>query len=204
MEIVYKLNWVDVLVVIIMIRICYVAFMDGLSHEMFPLIGSVIVLITSLRYYQTFGSAISQNLFGFSPEVANFLSFTIIIIGMGFIVRVLKGLLDKIVQVSWHPILEKFGGLVLGIAKGAIVTSLVLIMLALLPLPYLQWSIRERSLTGMSFLRIGPVIYSKTAGLFPTIRIGSVGVDRDTMVNDIVKDKAIPIKAKGEKPVSPE
>ena len=62
MNIIMKLNWVDILVVIIMLRTTYVAFQDGLSHEIFPLIGAFSSLVLSLAYYKKIAFIISQNI----------------------------------------------------------------------------------------------------------------------------------------------
>jgi len=174
-----------------MVRISYVAFQDGLSHQIFPLITSVIVIVFSLHYYRTIGLAISQNLFNAPREITDFLAFLALAVVFGLIAKLLKALLDKIVKVEWHPLLERFGGLLFGVFKAAITTSMVLIILALAPLPYLQRSIRDKSLTGVHFLKVGPVIYEKCAAFLPTLKIGTLPVDRDAMVNELTSDKTI-------------
>ena len=55
MELITKINWVDVLVAILMLRISYVAFRDGLSHEIFPFIGRILIMIME-NYQQKDGS----------------------------------------------------------------------------------------------------------------------------------------------------
>jgi uncharacterized membrane protein required for colicin V production len=191
MEILTRLNWVDVLVVILMLRISYVAFQDGLSHEIFPLLASVITMVLSLHYYMKLGTAISANLFNMPHEITDLLSFLILVAVFGLISKLLKALLDKLVKVQWHPLLERFGGLVLGVARASIVTSMVLIILALAPLPYLQRSIRAKSLTGMHFLKIGPSIYERCAHILPTIRMEALSISKDVMVSNLVSDKSI-------------
>ena len=161
MQILSRINWVDVLVIILMIRMSYVAFMDGLSHEIFPFLGTLAVFVLSLHYYTRLGDVISVNLGSMPAEVSNCLSFIILITILGFIVKFLKVILDKIVKVQWHPVIEKFGGLFVGILKAYIITAMVLTMLALMPLSYLQWSVKDRSLTGRYVLMAGPEVYSK-------------------------------------------
>jgi uncharacterized membrane protein required for colicin V production len=144
-----------------MFRMSYVAFMDGLSHEIFPLIGSIAVYIVSLRYYKTLGDMISQGMGGISHDITNFLGFLILIVVLGFMVKFLKIIMDKVVKVQWHPVIEKFGGLFAGIVKAYVITAIVLTMMALMPLSYLQWSIKDKSLTGKYVLMAGPEMYSK-------------------------------------------
>ncbi len=196
MEILSKANWVDILVLIIMFRISYVAFYDGLSHEIFPLIAIICSAVLSLRYYTDLAVYLSENLLHLPIGLAEFLSFTVLIVGIGFIFKLIRAMLDKIIKVTWHPMVEKFGGLVVGIARASITTSIVLIMIALVPLSYLTWSVKERSLTGMYFLKIAPAIYEKAAGFVPSIKPDT----KDGVVKNIVKDKAPPQKKKEKVP----
>lgn len=191
MEIISRINWVDVLVAILILRMSYVAFKEGLSHEIFPFIGSIVIVVLGLHYYTRMGLFISQILGGMPVEISNFFSFLILVAVMGFLVKLLKGILDKIVQVQWHPLIEKFGGLAVGIARAYIITSIVLIVLALMPLPYLQWSIRDRSLTGKYVLMAGPEIYGKVAAFLPTIKVGGEPLNKDLILKDLMSDKSI-------------
>ena len=188
MDIILRLNWIDVIVIFIMLRTSYVAFVDGLSHEIFPLIGAVSVLILSLHYYNILALFISRHILQVNTAVAVFFSFLALVIIIGLVFRLLRGLVDAIIKVSWHPALEKFGGLVVGVMRASVVASTTLIILALLPLPYIQWSIREKAVTGMYFLRIGPEIYLKTAALLPG---GSKTVTKESLISDIVSDKFV-------------
>ena len=167
MEILTKINWVDVLVVIIMIRTSYIAFQDGLSHEIFPLISTVFIILLSLHYYEKIAVFISQNLFPISLPILNWLSFTFLVIITAILFKFLKIVLDKIIKVTWHPLVEKFGGLAAGIVRAAMLTSIVLMIIALMPLSYLQWSVKDRSLTGMYFIRIGPSICETVSRFLP-------------------------------------
>ncbi|MDP3790581.1 MAG: CvpA family protein [Candidatus Omnitrophota bacterium] len=161
MQILSRINWVDIVVLILMVRISYVAFMDGLSHEIFPFFGTVAVFILSLHYYTGLGEAISQNLGNMPAEVSNCLAFIILVVTLGFIIKFIKIILDKMVKVQWHPVIEKFGGLFVGILKAYVIIAMIVTILALIPLSYLQWSVKERSLTGKYILMAGPEIHGK-------------------------------------------
>ncbi|MDD5423365.1 MAG: hypothetical protein PHT32_08140, partial [Candidatus Omnitrophica bacterium] len=111
----------------------------------------------------------------------------------------LKVIIDKIITVTWHPAIERFGGLLAGIARASIVTSIILIILSLIPLSYLQRSIRDRSFAGMYFLRIGPGIYSKVSGFIPALRVGGTTVSGESLVKDLVSDKSVVKEVKNKK-----
>ena len=204
MDIITKLNWVDVLVVIIMLRTSYVAFQDGLSHEIFPLIGAFSSLVLSLNYYKKIALIISQNTGNIPLDVLNCLSFATLFMGIIFIFKFIRAIFDKIIKVTWHPFIQKFGGLLAGAVKASMITSAILIILALIPLSYIKWSIRERSLSGTYFLKIGPSIYAKTSQFLPSIKAGGASVDAEYIVRDLVGDKASQAKAKKEVKKTPD
>lgn len=197
MDIVTKLNWVDVLVIIIMLRTSYVAFQDGLSHEIFPLIGVFLSLVLSLAYYNGIAFIISQNI-AIPISILKFLSFTAIFVAVIFAFKLLRLILDKIIKVTWHPLIEKFGGLLAGVVKASIVTSAILIILALLPLSYIKWSIMDRSLTGIYFLKVGPSICAKASQFLPFVRANGASFDTEYMVKEIVQDNTRETKARKE------
>jgi uncharacterized membrane protein required for colicin V production len=171
MELITKINWVDILVAILMLRISYVAFRDGLSHEIFPVLGTILIMVLAMHYYVVFGSSISRSIMNMPMELSNFLSFFILVTALGFLVRLLRIALDKIVKVQWHPIMEKFGGLAIGIVKAYIIASIVLTALSLMPLSYLRWSIKDRSLTGKYILVAGPQIHDRIGRFLPAIKL---------------------------------
>ena len=171
MELIARINWVDVLVVILMLRISYVAFRDGLSHEIFSFLGSVLIVILVMRYYAVFGSFISRNTMNMPAELSDFLSFIILVAASGFLVRLLRIMLDKVLKIQWHPMIEKLGGLAVGMMKAYIVTGIVLMALDLMPLSYLQRSIRDKSLTGKYFLAAAPRIYNRLEVFLPAAKV---------------------------------
>lgn len=191
MDIISKINWVDILAVIIIARTSYVALQDGLSHEIFPLIGTAFTAAISLQYYRNI-AFFAKNVIDIPISILDLLAFTALVIVIGLIFKLIRVLVDAIMQVTWHPFAEKFGGLICGIARGSIVVSLVLIMMALAPLSYLQHSIKDRSLTGMFFLRIAPQINKKVAWMLPAIKIERLLPPADeSLVQAIVADKSI-------------
>jgi len=98
----------------------------------------------------------------------------------------------------FNDFIEKFGGLLAGAVKGSMITSALLIMLALMPLSYLKWSIADRSLVGIYFLRIGPSIYAKASRVLPFVKIDGASFNTEYVVRDIVQNNARDTKARKE------
>jgi len=197
MELISRINWVDILCIILLLRISCVSFHHGLSHELFSLLGVLLTTIISLNYYSKLGEFLAQNIIGLPLVLANFLSFLVLMILILFVFRVFRTILDKIVKIQWHAFIDSVGGFIAGVARSFLTVSLVLILLILLPLPYMQWSIRDRSLTGPFFLKIGPVVYAKTYNLIPGLKVTSGPVDAKALIEELSSDKVLgPVKEK--------
>lgn len=196
MDIITRLNWVDILVIIIMLRTSYVAFQDGLSHEILPVIGVSTSLVLSLYYYKIIAIVISQNMGNLPVGLLNVAAFAAVFAAIIFVFKFVRLIFDKIIKVTWHPLIERFGGLIAGIVKASLVTSAVLIILVLMPLSYLRWSVCERSFSGMYFLRIGPAIYAKVAKVLPVIKYDGASPDEGSVVSGLLADadKAVETK----------
>lgn len=161
MDILTRINWVDVLVVIIMLRTTYVAFQDGLSHEILPLFGVTAAAILSLHYYGRIAAILSGSIGQGLIGILSPLSFAAIFVVVVFVFKLIGAITEKLFKITWHPLIEKAGGLVSGAAKAGVLTSAILMILALVPLSYLKTSIRDKSLIGMYFLKIVPEIHAK-------------------------------------------
>lgn len=190
-DILHRINWVDILIVIVMLRTSYVAFQHGLSHEIFPLFGSIVMISLALRYYTTLSAIFEKYVLSLPPDVVRLLAFTAILFAAGFACKLIGGLVDIILKVTWHPFVEKFGGLLIGVVKASIVTCMVLTVLALIPLSYLQVSMRDRSLMGLRFLRIGPNIYAQVSRLLPPLKFEEAAPDKNELMRRLAENKSI-------------
>ncbi len=191
MDILTKINWVDGLILIIIIRTSYIALQDGLSHEILPLVGSLCMLVLSLHYYDKIGDFLYYLGFLMPKDLLNLVGFIIAVVCVGVIFRLVKIVMDKIIKVNWHPLIERFGGFLAGAARGVITASIVLVMLMLIPISYLQVSVRDRSLIGMYFLRVGPSIYEKAAGLLHTARAREYVSRANELISNLTADKSV-------------
>lgn len=197
MELISRLNWIDIFVIIVILRISYISFQDGLSRSVLPLIGAITSAVFGLHYYKNTAFFISNNVIKLPLPLLNIAVFVGIVFITGIIFKIISFVLDKIFKVTWHPVIEKMGGLVIGILRGAVVSSILLIILALVPVPYFQWSIKDRSLSGMHVINIAPSIYSGIERILPGMAV--IGADERDIVKDIIANKAINSSANKDK-----
>jgi membrane protein required for colicin V production len=76
-------------------------------------------------------------------------------------------LLAKIIKATPLDFADKLGGMAVGLFKGALVISILLMLLALVPLPREVTAKMDRSAAIRSIRKVAPWVYQKTRGLWP-------------------------------------
>ena len=152
-----KINWVDVIVVIFLIRGSYIGLRQGFSVELFKIFGAIAAGTVSLLYYSELGRWIASHSF-LSAQIADFLSFLILFFVLLLAVKIIRIFLFKILHLQLFYGLEKIGGVALGLGRSVIFVSLFLFGLNLLPVEYIQKSIEEKSLSGPYVKKAAPEI----------------------------------------------
>jgi uncharacterized membrane protein required for colicin V production len=161
LEIIRQFNWVDMLIVIIFIRICYIAMDRGFIVEIFKLFGTFFALYLSLHYYTHLSDAIRSKIsMGIMPlEFFDFLCFLILLFaGYAFFI-ILREVFGRFFKTEAVPTLSKWGGLILGIVRSFLLTSILCFSLVIACLTYFKLSVRN-SFTGQRMFRVAPMVYS--------------------------------------------
>jgi uncharacterized membrane protein required for colicin V production len=175
MEIIKKINWIDIFVVILLFRIGYVSINSGLIPEIFKLSGTILAIYVSLHYYTAFVGLLAK-----APIVKNilplkfldFLSFVILAILAYFIFALLRKGFSRIFKIEAVPGLKYWGGFVLGIIRAFFLCGLIVFMLVISGTGYLKNSVRN-SYSGKYLIRIAPKTYgSLWYGLFSKFMTG--------------------------------
>ncbi len=123
-----KINWVDILIVLVSVRIIYVGIKNGFIMELFKLGGVVFAIFISFHYYTKL-SQILQNHSGISHGTADFLCFGFL---WGVVVLIFKFIREGLMlvfKVEALSLVDQWGGLLLSIIRGALTGSLVLVFL---------------------------------------------------------------------------
>lgn len=154
-------NWVDIIAIILFIRMGYTGFNGGISTEFVKLVGVVVGFFVSFRYYQELGDALSHATF-IPLEWAAALVMIALVLFLYIVITKGLGLLEKLVQVTFHAKLKNIGGLLVGLVRAALVLSIFLVACRQFHSPYMESSIEEHSLTGSFMARVAPAVYDAT------------------------------------------
>jgi membrane protein required for colicin V production len=150
-------NWVDIIVVIFLIRGGYIGYNLGFSVELFKLLGAVVATVLSLIYYADIGNWLTSHSF-LSLQVANFISFLALFFSLLLVFKLVRTLLFRILHLELFGGLERWGGFTLGLGRSLIFASLFVFALTLLPVTYLKESVEEKSLSGAYLKELAPKV----------------------------------------------
>jgi len=160
--IIKQLNWVDVLVIIIALRICYIAARIGFPTELFKLFGTIAAIYFSLHYYTALSDILSEFLPGVQDraplEFMDFACFLILVIVSYLAFALLRNIFCRFIKMEAIPKLNKWGGFILGLARTYLFLGLLIFMLAISTITYLRESAGQ-SYLGTRLFKVAPNTY---------------------------------------------
>lgn len=156
-----RANFLDIVIVIILLRTCYIAAKTGLPVEIFKFFGVIFVTYISLHYYTNLADIIARSILpkGLPLEFFDFLIFFILVSAgyLGF--AVIRSIFYRYIKLEAVPLLSKFGGFILGLLRGFFVTGLLVFMLSISSVSYFSGSVKHSYLGSRAFL-ISPNTYA--------------------------------------------
>ncbi len=142
-----KFNWVDIVVICLILVTTYRGAKKGFIIEIFKLLGVVLSIYVSLHYF----SDASDNLLEYFPAVgmifSDSLCFVILATVSYLAVLALREVLRRFFKTEAPSGLQRWGGLVLGFVRGLLLTSMLLISFYFINSHYLKES-TEKSFLG--------------------------------------------------------
>lgn len=151
-------NWVDIIVLIFILRGVYRGAKNGIVLEFFSLSGWCAAIFFSFRFSKTIAQTLHERTE--IPLVVNeLLVFAAIVIAAIVITNIAGGILKRVIKIKIIERPSLFGGAALGLFKAGLILSVLFYAAGILRIPYLEKSIQERSLSGKSISRIVDIVY---------------------------------------------
>ncbi|MDD5465215.1 MAG: CvpA family protein [Candidatus Omnitrophica bacterium] len=149
-----RFNFLDIIIIIISVRICYVAFQMGLAVEFFKLLGVVLATYISLHYYTGLSEAIQRwPILKETPlEFMDLLVFIILAAGGYLVLVVLRNSFYRYMKLEASPKISQFGGVILAAARLFFTIGLLIYILMLSSVKYLNESVKYSYLGSRSVL----------------------------------------------------
>jgi membrane protein required for colicin V production len=150
-------NWVDVIVIILLIRGGYIGFAQGFSVELFKTLGAVTATVSALLYYEHLAAWLTS--YAFLPlQISRFISFSALVVLLLLVFKVVRVVVVKILHLELLGKLERWAGFVLALARSVIFASLLLFVFTLLPIDYIKESVAEKSFFGPYLEPVAPKV----------------------------------------------
>jgi len=117
------MNWLDIVIIIVLVITAISGFVNGLIKMVFSLAGLIVGVILAGRFYV----ALADHL-GFIPgdNAPRIVAFIIIFLVVMLVATLLGALLTKIISASLLNWVNRLGGVVLGVILGAIFVASIL------------------------------------------------------------------------------
>ena len=147
------LNWVDLIVVTITLKMCYNGYVRGVVTELLYLAGAVALTVFSVAYWERLAGWL-QPWVAFPFHMVGALSFVVLFLTLWVMIRVVIRTFTQVMK--WerlHWLLQTIG-LLLGALRGLWWSGFLLLVLSSTGFLYLRQSVEERSLAGPKLLEI--------------------------------------------------
>lgn len=164
LDILRQLNWIDIFVIILLFRICYVSLNNDIPTEFFKLLGTVTAIYLSLHYYTALSDWMTKRFFipkhKMPLEFLDFLSLVILTISGYLIFVLLREAFYRFFKIEAGDRLNKWGGLALGIVRGILLSSLIIFVLVISSITYFKNSVIN-SYSGLRLFKLAPQAYTR-------------------------------------------
>jgi len=141
----HKLNWADLLVIFIAVRMLFISASRGFVIELFKFIGIIFSLYISLHYFGIFSGFISKRAIGIDiPPKFLDLVMVIFLAVLGYVIFViLRNFFCHFVKAEAVPFLSKWGGCFLGALRAIFTGSLIICIFLISDFNYLNESAKK-------------------------------------------------------------
>ncbi len=161
------MNWIDIIIIILLALAVGIGFKKGLVQEIVGIIALVVAFFLALIMHMTAASILVKVFPKLPKHIAPTVGFVIMFMVVFLVITITGWLLSKIIKATPLDFADKIGGMVIGLIKGALIISILLLLLALLPLPKNVNKKLDRSGMIRSIRKVAPLIYEKSKGLWP-------------------------------------
>lgn len=161
MSVVQRMNFLDIIILILLLRICYIAFKTGIVVEVFKLLGVIAAIYAASHYYTPISDFFRQRYLQQSIplEFIDFLVFVSLVLLSYACFILLRITFYKFAKMEAVPNLNKYGGLVLGLVRWFFTAALVIYILMISSVSYLSSAVKH-SYLGSRFSSVSAGTYN--------------------------------------------
>ena len=160
------MNWVDVVLIILLLTSVIVGSKKGLIRELMAFVVFVVAIVVSVMYIDQFAVWVYDKVGG-SPLVSAFISFTILIAGSYALFKILGIIFYKVANIKSIGKKDQMGGALVGFLRGWVLVGFTTFLVFLLPMPAGFYTSFENSFFGPTVAKTIPLMYEGTSPVHP-------------------------------------
>lgn len=141
----------------------------GLSRELADLVRVLGAFLAAYFLYRPLAALLIEKS-RLSDVASAIVAFLLVLLAAFLVLTLLHILLSKFMQFAFKGPLERLGGLLSGLLKGAVFASVVVLLLGFWPHPAFRKAVREDSYCGRWLTASYPGVYSRLVEHYPGIR----------------------------------
>ena len=161
-----NVGWVDIVFMLAMLWAFIEGYRAGFIKEFSKLLSVLGGLLITYTYYEPVSMWIKRNSF-IPPDVAIPVSFLVILIISVVVLYYIFQFFGKLFEVKVFQLFEKVGGMLLAIARYALILGLVTQFLFFFSIPLIDESFRTKSVTGDYLIDVCPKTYKGLSKFIP-------------------------------------
>lgn len=128
-----NLNWVDLVIILILLFSCLGGIKQGLIASIFLVLGIMGGLMAASRFYAPAGDFLGR-IIALPQSAADLISFTVIFLAACFLIMTIGSLFSMLTRFRLLAIANRIGGAISGLIIGAVISGIILIVLIAFPL----------------------------------------------------------------------
>ena len=161
------INWVDFLIIAVMLRMCFIGLRTGIAVEAFKVMSLWFATVITFHLYTTpISDMLNAKLPALPLLASDTFVFVVLMAMITLIGRIIRESFFLLIKIETHNTLDRWSGLALGILRGFWISSIGLFIMTISTVQYLEISAKS-SLFGHKLIAFAPAIYRGSyEGLF--------------------------------------
>jgi membrane protein required for colicin V production len=160
------MNFLDIIILIIIGIFCVKGLMKGLIREVFTLIGLLVGYVVAMREMSVSAHWLKK-VVDIPASIAGVVTFILLFIGVLLLFRWLAGLLKILTRHTLLAWVDRSGGFLLGLFKGLLVSSLVMMLFYLIPVTDFMEKKQDDSVLFRPVRSVAPAVFNIVKRSFP-------------------------------------
>jgi membrane protein required for colicin V production len=156
----------DIIILVIIGVFCVKGLIRGLILEILTLAGLLVGYWVALKEMSV-GAAWLTEILQIPDWIANTMSFILIFLVIVIVFRILAGAIRKLIKWTLLGWLDKGGGILIGLFKGALIASLAMLLVSVIPLPEKTEKQKEKSFLYKPVSEVAPAVFNIIKVAFP-------------------------------------